>query len=125
MLTPRRKNPALRVYCLEQERRVIEENARTAGLSVSRFLRAVGSGTPVQSVVDQKAVRELVKINADQGRLGGLLKLLLTNEERFAGYSGIQMQQLTEATLSDIKATQVKLSLFVDQLNATEDNFSG
>lgn len=121
--TPRRKNQPLKVYCLDLERRVIEENARTAGLSVSRFLRAVGSGSPVQSVIDQKAVRELAKINADQGRLGGLLKALLTNDERLDGYSGAQIRHLTEATLTDIKAVQVKIRVVVDLFNAT--TFSG
>jgi len=32
----------------------------------------------VQSTVDQRAVLELVKINADMGRLGGLIKMWLT-----------------------------------------------
>jgi hypothetical protein len=51
-------------------------------LSVSRYLRDVGMGYEPQSVIDAELVRQLSKINGDQGRLGGLLKLWLTNDDR-------------------------------------------
>jgi hypothetical protein len=56
------------------------ERAETeaAGLSVSSYLRAAGLGHPVRSVLDHDAVMALAKVNADQGRLGGLLKLGLS-----------------------------------------------
>lgn len=43
------------------------------------------------------------------GRLGGLLKALLTNDERLDGYTGKQLQELTEGTIREILATQAML----------------
>ena len=107
--TPRRKNQPIKVYCLESERQAIEENAHKSGLSVSRFLRVVGIGTPVRSMADQRAVKTLARANADLGRLGGLLKALLTNDERFDGRSGQELQELTFATLKEIQDDQAAL----------------
>jgi hypothetical protein len=73
-----RKLP-LKVFVTDAERARIEERARTSGLSVSAYLRAAGLGHPIRSVLDQTAVLELAKLNGDQGRLGGLLKLWLVD----------------------------------------------
>lgn len=105
----RRREPPLKVYCLPAERSAIEANAQQSGKTVSSFLRLVGTGMTVHSAVDQKAVRELARINADLGRLGGLLKALLTNDERLDGYTGMQLQELTEGTIREILATQAML----------------
>ena len=92
----------LRVPVFPDEKNLIEEQAQRAGMSVARFLREVGQGYRVGGVVDYEQVRELARINGDLGRLGGLLKLWLTNDERTA--------QLGEATiravLARIEATQ-------------------
>lgn len=114
--TPRRKNLPIKVYCLESERQAIEENAHQSGLSVSRFLRVVGIGMPVRSMADQKAVKALARINADMGRLGGLLKALLTNEERFDGLTGRELQEITLATLKEIQDNQTELRIIAGRL---------
>ena len=114
--TPRRKNLPIKVYCLESERQAIEENARKSGLSVSRFLRVVGIGTPVRSLADQRAVKTLARANADLGKIGGLLKALLTNDERFDGLSGQKLQEITLSTLREIQNNQVKLRNIVGRL---------
>lgn len=116
MATPRRNYTPIKVYCLENERHAIEDNATSAGMSASHFLRTIGAGYPVQSILDQKAVQELARVNADQGRLGGLLKSLLTNDERFDGYTGQQLQQLTTATLTDILKMQQRLRTVVERI---------
>jgi hypothetical protein len=61
------------------ERSRIEERARSAGLSVSAYLRTAGLCHPIRSTLDHAAVIELAKVNGDQGRLGGLLKLWLAD----------------------------------------------
>jgi hypothetical protein len=53
------------------------------GVSTASFVRAVALGEKLKVVADQRAVLELIRLRADMGRLGGLLKLWLTNEERF------------------------------------------
>lgn len=77
-----RKQTSLRVYVLPEEKAAIEANAHQAGLSVAAYLRNVGLGYRVTGITDHKHVEELVRINGDLGRLGGLLKLWLTNSEK-------------------------------------------
>lgn len=78
----RAKSPPIKVYCLPSERKNIEDNAARVGLSMSSFLLEVGQGYEVTGVVDYQQVRELARINGDLGRLGGLLKLWLTNDAK-------------------------------------------
>jgi len=77
-----RRSHHLRVPVLATEKEVIEANAAKAGLSVASYLRRVGQGYTPNSVIDYQRVMELGKINGDLGRLGGLLKLWLSNDER-------------------------------------------
>lgn len=84
--TTRKSCTPIKVYCLPEERAVIEENARRAGLSASTYLREVGQGYQIQGVTDAEQVRELVRVNGDLGRLGGLLKLWLMNDAKVAAF---------------------------------------
>lgn len=99
--TGRRKHH-LRVPVLADEKQLIEAQAQRAGMSVARFLREVGQGYRIGGVVDYEQVRELARINGDLGRLGGLLKLWLTNDERTAQFGEATLR----AVLSRIEATQ-------------------
>ena len=96
----------IKVYCLPSERMKIEENAKAAGKSVSSFLLAVGQGYQVSGVVDFEQVREMARINEDLGRLGGLLKLWLTDEEKTSHFG----ESTLRAVLSKIEVTQNQLS---------------
>lgn len=78
-----RKNcTPIKVYCLPEEKMLIQENAETSGLSVACFVCRVAMGYQVDSIADIKQVNELSRVNADLGRLGGLLKLWLANDPR-------------------------------------------
>jgi hypothetical protein len=100
--TTRKGSPPIKVYCLPEERERIEANARAAGLSLSAFLLAVGQGYRVQGITDYEQVRELARINGDLGRLGGLLKLWLTDDVRTAKFG----EATIRALLARIEATQ-------------------
>lgn len=84
--TTRKSCTPIKVYCLPEERAVIEDNARRAGLSSSTYLREVGQGYQIRGVTDAEQVRELVRVNGDLGRLGGLLKLWLMNDAKVAAF---------------------------------------
>ena len=75
----------IKVYCFPDEKQAIEQQGRSTGLSKSSYLLRVGMGYPIRSIVDHHQVEELVKINGDLGRLGGLLKLWLSKEKPVAG----------------------------------------
>jgi hypothetical protein len=98
----RKGSPPIKVYCLPEERRQIEANANAAGLSLSRYLLNVGIGYQIRGIVDHKQVEELARINGDLGRLGGLLKLWLTDDERAAQFGKATIR----AVLARIEATQ-------------------
>lgn len=98
----RKNNPPIKVYCLPEERALIEENAGAAGKSLSDFLRAVGQGYRVTGIVDCEQVRELARINGDLGRLGGLLKLWLSDDRRTTRFDTPTLR----AVLSKIEDTQ-------------------
>ena len=78
----RKGSTPIKVYCLPGEKAQIAENAKAAGLSLSTFLLRVGAGFEVRTVLDYQRIDDLAKINGDLGRLGGLLKMWLSNEER-------------------------------------------
>lgn len=69
----------LRVLVSAVDREEIEARAAAASLSVSAYLRAAGLGRTIRSTArDQHAtIKELAKVNANQDRLAGLLKLWL------------------------------------------------
>ena len=49
------------MYCLSQERLAIQRQAAAVGLSVSVYLRRVGLGAKVTSIIDQHQVQELAR----------------------------------------------------------------
>ena len=77
---PRDRHRTLRVVVSPSERAAIEKRAAAANLSVSAYLRTAGLNKTMRSTVDHEAVAKLAKLNGDQGRLGGLLKLWLTDQ---------------------------------------------
>lgn len=82
----RKNGRHLRVPVLHTEEIQIKTNAANAGLSVAEYLRRISLGYHLQSVIDKDHIIQLAKINADMGRLGGLLKLWLTQDKRVAQF---------------------------------------
>jgi hypothetical protein len=108
-----RKNSAsIKVYCLPEEKMQIEANAAAAGLSVAAYLRKVGMGYDVESMVDIEQVNELSRVNADLGRLGGLLKLWLANDPRTVDFSPTLIRTL----LAKIESTRQELRNIMDKI---------
>ena len=75
----RRASPHIKVWLLPSEKMAIQAKAAAHTLSDSAYLRALGLDMPIRSTLDQEAILELAKINGDLGRLGGQLKMWLTN----------------------------------------------
>ncbi|MBD8872875.1 conjugal transfer protein TraJ [Rhodanobacter sp. DHB23] len=115
----RRDSTRIRVFVDEKERALIQANADVAGLSVSAFLRNVGVGYPVRSIVDLKQIAELAKINADLGRLGGLLKLWLTGDPRLDPRRFPHIDRTIAATLGQIEASQSAMRDVMDRILAS------
>ncbi|MQA21675.1 conjugal transfer transcriptional regulator TraJ [Rugamonas rivuli] len=99
---PTRKALHLRVPVLQEEAQAIRLLASNAGLPVATYLRKVGLGYRVHGILDHRRVEELARINGDLGRLGGLLKLWLTDDARTARFG----ETTILAVLSKIEDTQ-------------------
>lgn len=100
----------LRVPVFEHEKRDIEESARAAGLSVAAYLRQLGLGFEVRGILDYEKVDELAKISADLGRLGGLLKMWLSNDERLQQFSEAQIEKTIKVAMERIEEGQEEMS---------------
>ena len=72
---------------------------------MSTYLLNVGMGYQVRGILDHKRVEELARINGDLGRLGGLLKLWLTDDPRTIRFG----ESTIRALLSKIEDTQDKM----------------
>jgi hypothetical protein len=101
----RKGSPPIKVYCLPDERVLVQAKADAAGLSLSTYLLRVGMGYEIQGILDHRRVHDLAKVNGDLGRLGGLLKLWLTMDERVAQFTPATIRAL----LGKIEATQDEL----------------
>lgn len=111
--TPNRKNTTpIKVYCLPEEKAQIQANATAAGLSVAAYLRKVGMGYEVDAWVDIEQVKELSRVNGDLGRLGGLLKMWLSNDARTQNFS----PALINTLLTKIESTQEELRTVMTQV---------
>jgi hypothetical protein len=71
-------------------------------------LRRLGLAILLQSTIDQRAILDLVKINADLGRFGGLIKMWLTTNDDLDSLSAQGLQRKLESTLSDVRLLRKK-----------------
>lgn len=110
--TTRKNGKHIRVPVLPEEEAAIKQNAEYAGLSTAAFLRKVGMGYEVESLVDVEQVKELSRVNGDLGRLGGLLKLWLTDDVRTRAFTPAVINTL----LVKIEATQNELRSIMDRI---------
>ena len=106
----RKASTPIVVRVTPDEKRGIDEMARTTGNSTSAYLRKVGLGYEVKSVLDFEGVGELAKVSGDLGRLGGLLKLWLSNDKRLQGFDLVEQRRLVLKTLDAIEQNQARLS---------------
>lgn len=108
----RKHGKHIRVPVLPEEEAAIKANAEKAGISTAAFLRKVGLGYEVEALVDIEQVRELSRINGDLGRLGGLLKLWLSDDVRTRNFSPAVIKTL----LTKIESTQEELRSVMDRV---------
>ena len=101
----RKDSPPISVWVTPDEKNLIESYAKQTGQSTSAYLRQLGQGYVPKSIMDYGKIIELARINGDLGRLGGLIKLWLTNDVRTAQYG----ESTLRAVLSRIEETQDKM----------------
>jgi hypothetical protein len=112
----RKESTPIKVWVTPEEKAAIAAKADAHSLSASSYLRRLGLALSVESTIDQRAILDLVKINADLGRFGGLIKMWLTSDSGFASVSGQGLQRKLENTLTDVRLLQKKMSDRLDDL---------
>ena len=112
------KSCVVKLLATPEEKRRIAASATASGMSMSAYARELALGHKPASLEGLTELEKVFKIHADLGRLGGLLKMLLSNEERLRAMSmGKPMAAATiEDTLLDIHAAQESLRLLVEAL---------
>ena len=101
----RKDSPPRSVWVTPDEKNLIESYAKQTGQSTSAYLRQLGQGYVPKSIMDYGKIIELARINGDLGRLGGLIKLWLTNDVRTAQFG----ESTLRAVLARIEETQDKM----------------
>lgn len=76
------RDKRIEVRVTEMEKMEIELHAKGCSLTVSEFLRNLGTGYEPKSRLDHEAIARLAEANTNLGRLGGLLKLWITEKRR-------------------------------------------
>jgi hypothetical protein len=110
---PRDRINRLLVVVNAAERDAIEARAKATGLSVSSYLRATGMGRHIwgNAALNHEQVLALAKVNADQGRLGGLLKMWLVDRPG-RGASEFEVRRL----LNEIRDLQGRLAEIAERI---------
>lgn len=100
------KLPPIRVT--EEEKARLNELAQAHGLSLSEYMRQAGLVQEITGRTEIETVLRLAKINADQARLGNLLKLVLDTK----GTSDTAIERL----INEIRQTQQLLKEAVNRV---------
>lgn len=103
----------LRIPVTDDEGAAIEAAAASAGLSIAAYGRAVMLGYEPRPLLERDQVKEILRVNGDLGRLGGLLKLWLTDDAKLEGHPRGQVRKAVLGALSEIDKTQTELRTVV------------
>lgn len=81
----RKRNPMIGVRVTPEEKAIIKEKAAKFSKKPGTYLRDLGLNKTIKSTVDAQAFREIAKLRADLGRIGGLFKAWLSPWEKEIG----------------------------------------
>ncbi len=105
--TRKRNTTPIYVRVSIEEKAQLQALADACSCSIPTLLRNVGLGHQVTSTLDQQAVLQLLALHADIGRIGGLLRLWLTQDEAWAG-TGVGRGEI-RALVEALRQTQAQL----------------
>lgn len=100
-----------------EERETLRKQASALNMTVSAFFRRVITGRPIPDANKLKNIDELIKIAADQARLGNLFKLAL-NEDDFNMLKK-HIKEDAVSIMSEIHQTNMALLVEIRKLKKT------
>lgn len=101
-----RKKCLVKTWVAPYEKARIASNAKACGMSMSSYVRTVLSGSNPLTKNGLGDLKEVFKLHGDLGRLGGLLKMFLTNDERLNDIGKDMANVTIDNVLLDIRITQ-------------------
>ncbi len=106
------KKQTLRCYVTDEEHATISAAAERAGLTRSTYIKRICLGQPTPSLETHRARRDLMKANAEIGRLGGLFKLCLSEKQGPL----VALHQEVRRILREIEARQRELKAAIARM---------
>ena len=110
----KRRIPFIKIYLNSNDKKRIAQEARECGMSMSAYARSLATGGRPASRLELADMDKVMKIHADLGRIGGLLKMTLTNDERLNDMGREMGIATIDGALVDIRATSAKLLAIID-----------
>ncbi len=110
------KGVIIKVYMAPEEKARIVANAGACGQSLSAYVRALSIGHTPMPRADLSGLAEVFRIHADLGRLGGLLKMLLTNDERLNDMGRDMAGATIDGVLVDLRFAMAGLKAAIERL---------
>jgi len=78
----RRRSELIQVRATKKEKREIGKRAENcASGTTSNYLRSLGLGVGLKTKADLDVAHQLIKLSADMGRVGGLIKLFISERK--------------------------------------------
>ncbi|TCS59952.1 plasmid mobilization protein [Varunaivibrio sulfuroxidans] len=108
---PAKNRVPVTVWLRPEEKSEVVALARQARLSISDLVRRLATGRALPDVHRHEAVIALVKVNADQARLGNLLRMALSDAD-FKPPDGVTLERLFDT----IRETQSILKTKIEEL---------
>lgn len=106
------KSVRLEIRLSPEEKNEILYRANLCNMTIGSYMRSVGVGFVPKTNINLNAIDNLLQINADLGRLGGLLKLWLTDDLKLTYYSKYGIRHL----VNKIEVTRDKLEQVMDEV---------
>ncbi len=103
MITFRAKN---------HEKAILDEKAKQCALTRSQYVKKTALGIVPRSHLDQRVIQTLLTLNADIGRVGGLLKLWLVNHNDAPLVEKIDVREL----VTEIRSLKNEIKNVVSKL---------
>ncbi|WEV50229.1 hypothetical protein OZX61_12845 (plasmid) [Acinetobacter sp. ESL0695] len=101
-------------YWLPHEKESLEIKAKECNMSVSNYLRERGLGFQPKSKLDAQVGLSLMKVNADQARLGNLLKQYMSKDGQHL--DNAKHRKEVNTIISNIAVAQIELIKIVRSL---------
>lgn len=108
---------SFRVYVTPEEKQQILAAAHDCRMSMSAYCRTLALGDMPTNKLDLEQVDKLLKVAADLSRLGNLMKMLLTNDERLQDIGRDMATVTIDNVLVDIRFSVANLRELVEAIH--------